>query len=88
MNDGTRVVLIVDGKVAGEREGSGTVSGSSLGVSIGHVTGGLGQFSGHVDRVRISKTARTLAWLKATYFTMSEERYCVIGTEETINQAT
>lgn len=81
--DGTRVTLTVDGTVAGQREGSGTVSGSSLGVSIGHITGGLGQFSGRVDRVRISRTARTLAWLEATYLTMSQERYCVVGTEET-----
>ena len=59
--------LYVDGALAGEQAGSGTIQTSDASVAIGRILNGAGGFAGRIDEVRVSAVARSADWLEAQY---------------------
>jgi hypothetical protein len=81
--DGRQVSLVIDGELAGRRDGSGRIQTCDADVFIGRIQDGLGHFGGRILEVRISNTARSLDWLRSEYRNLNENaRYVRIGEEE------
>jgi len=63
--DGKKLKLLIDGRLAAERAGTGRIQNNDLPITIGKIYNGLGDFRGTVRKVRISDIARSDAWIRA-----------------------
>lgn len=69
--DGRTLRLFIDGRLAGEREASGSIQTNAVPVAIGRIADGTGMFKGDVRHVRIADVARSEDWIATGYRNLS-----------------
>ncbi len=57
--DGNSLKLYLDGNLAAERSGSGTLQANDIPIIAGQINDGLGQFRGSIERIRVFNAARS-----------------------------
>jgi hypothetical protein len=57
--DGNSLKLYLDGKLAAERSGTGTLQANGIPIIAGQINDGQGQFRGSIERIRVFNTARS-----------------------------
>ena len=81
--NGDTIKLFVDGILVNERSGSGTIQNNTVDIEIGRIQKGSARFTGRIDEVRISNTARNDNWIKTEYQNLSNPSdFIRIGKEE------
>jgi hypothetical protein len=82
--DGAVVKLFVDGTLVDQQAAEGALVQNDVAVTIGRIAGGLGCFEGLLDELRISRAARSDAWVKTSYANQRDPKaFCRAGAEET-----
>ena len=83
--DGRRVRLYIDGVLAAEEEGKGTIQNCGAVVAVGGLENALGRFEGRVSEVRVSPAARGAEWIATEVRNQSSPTaFCRIGPEERV----
>ena len=81
--NGNTIKLFVDGILVNERSGSGTIQNNTVDIEIGRIQKGSARFTGRIDEVRISNTARNDNWIKTEYQNLSNPSdFIRVGKEE------
>ena len=62
--DGNSLKLYLDGNLAAERSGSGTLQANDIPIIAGQINDGLGQFRGSIERIRVFNAARSEAEIR------------------------
>ena len=70
--NGSIIKLYVNGVLAGERTGNGSIRTNNVKVQIGRIQKGASRFYGVIDEVRISNTARDEDWIRTEYNNLSD----------------
>jgi hypothetical protein len=70
--NGRTLKLFVDGRLVGERAGSGKVQHSAAAVSIGGLANGTARFQGDIEGARVARRARSDDWLKTAYRNLAD----------------
>jgi hypothetical protein len=79
--NGTTIKLFVDGVLLGERSGSGSIQTNQTDVVLGQF--GATHFSGKIEEVRISNSARNDDWIKTEYQNLVDPLHFInVGEEE------
>ncbi|RLF77369.1 hypothetical protein DRN38_08425, partial [Thermococci archaeon] len=86
--DGSTLRVYVDGVEENNKSGSGSITSTSTDLHIGDFAGDSYSFKGTIDEVRISNTARSSSWIKATYNNVNDTSHFIeFGQQETQNIA-
>ena len=83
--NGRTIKLFIDGVLAAERSGSGSIQNNTINVTIGGLHKGTARFSGIIDEVRISNIARNDDWIKTEYLNLiNTSGFIHVGEEEVL----
>ena len=84
--DGTAktLTIYVDGIAQGSVPSSSPayVHGANVEIGMNAYPSTAYNFDGNIDEARVSKTARSAAWIKTAYTNQSSSTFCTAGTEE------
>ena len=86
--DGTNKRIFVNGAQTGTLSGSPGNTDVTTALNIGEVVSGNQSYVGRVDEVRISNSARPIAWLDAQYRSTSNPNFNQYGPEESYATST
>ena len=76
--NGKTITLFIDGEPVGSTEASGALNPSNSPLAIGSLLGGGARFLGTISEIRISNTARSPEWIRATTQNLSSPNVTLI----------